>query len=218
MRILKNVLIAGVAGVLLYSCYPTYDRTIEDYDIVGTAYDENTDFNKLNTFYVNPEVGIIYDTTQDKPEFDKAILDAIIQKTRENLLSYGWTELENPDSNNVPDVFVTTAITTIKVSGTYYYYDPIYYPGYPYYPWYPGYYPGYPWYPGGYPSYYEYTTGTIFLDMIDIARSPINGDQGYVVWNAAINGLVSSSSSNNLARVKSEIDQAFKQSPYLNKN
>jgi len=85
-----------------------------------------------------------------------------------------------------------------------------------------GWWGGYPgwWYPGGVTTY-NYTTGTIFIDLMDPLK--INPDnQAYgAVWLARLNGVLSSSftgSTNAVTRIKERINDAFNQSPYLGAN
>jgi hypothetical protein len=45
----------------------------------------------------------------------------------------------------------------------------------------------------------------------------VNGDEVPVEWTATVNGLLQGSEQNRLGRIDRTIDQAFNQSPYLNK-
>ena len=81
---------------------------------------------------------------------------------------------------------------------------------YPYYwdYWY-GYPPGYGW---CYPYPYTFTTGTVLIVMLD----PTKPTDSSPIWVAAINGLVSGSSTSEInQRVGNTINQAFNQSSYL---
>lgn len=206
MQLLNRSVFFGLLVLLLGSCYPTFERSVEEYDIVGTIFDTETDFTQKTTFILEDEVRLIWDTagTTDPPEYPEELLDGIVSATKRNLFSYGWVEAA---PNDTPDVHVSTAITTVNVNGT------IWYPGYPWWGW-GGY---YPWYPGGGVAYYSYTTGTVFIDMVDVERS-VTENRPIIIWNSLINGLVSSYETNNIRRVDENIDQAFTQSPYLNKN
>ena len=56
------------------------------------------------------------------------------------------------------------------------------------------------------------------VDMIDV-KSIDNNDEEIklpVVWSATMNGVLSGSISDHKARITTQIDQCFKQSPYLN--
>jgi hypothetical protein len=107
-------------------------------------------------------------------------------------------------------VIVPSGIISKNVS-VYYWYP---YPGYGWGWGYPGYGWGYPGYYPPVPYYSSYTTGTLRMEMFnpnDIRV--VKGDTiNPVYWTAGINGILSS---NTTTRITSTIDQAFKQSPYL---
>lgn len=198
---------------LLVSCYPEKDRTIEDFDIVGTNYDDSKNWDDYKTFYVSDSVLLVYDTTEDVPDYPEKEARVILDGIQKNLLDLGWNEITDTTGGVFPDVYITPYIWTNDVSGA------IYYPGYPwygggYYPWYPGYYPGYPGWGGA--TYYSYTTGTILIDMLDLVHPDNVNHQLDIIWSAGINGIVTSSS--NLNRIEYSVDQAFSQSKYLKKN
>jgi hypothetical protein len=93
-----------------------------------------------------------------------------------------------------------------------------YYPG-GYWGWYP-YYPGGGWYPyyPGYAYSYEFTTGTVFVTMIDPEKRNSNDPANSPVWGATLNGLAGDSRSGTATRITNGINQAFAQSPYLKVN
>jgi hypothetical protein len=98
----------------------------------------------------------------------------------------------NADLVLFPAVWTNTTV--------YYYYD--------YWCWYYPYYCGWGW---GYPSVSSYTTGTLLMTLVADGADYV---QPTNVWTAAVNGLMSGYY--DATRVNKAIDQAFKQSPYLN--
>jgi hypothetical protein len=216
---------------MLVSCYPGFDATVDELDLAVTKYDEDQDFTILNTFY-------LYDTiiyiTDDEDETLSSNIDHsqgphIIEQVRQNLLSYGWEEIE--DTTGV-DVDVSILISALEVDVYYYYYywwDYWYWYWYGWYPGYPGY-PGYPIYPG-YPTYpsYGYTVGSILIDMVDMddVAAPVPPIEGGdpenpkfeipIVWTGAVNGILEGSNENIQMRLTRQIGQVFEQSPYLHK-
>ncbi len=95
-------------------------------------------------------------------------------------------------------------------------------------------YPGYPWYGGGWgcwycsPCYYcgfptvgyqTYEVGSVIIEMINIREieaGPIDPNKSPLSWIAVNRGLIGSDKNFNAQRVEDGINQAFKQSPYLN--
>ena len=208
MKLTKWLSFLFITG-LMASCYPDKDRTIDDFDIVGTKFADNIDFNNYKTYSLYDSLVIIYDTTKKQPDYPKAEADAILSTIKSNLLNYGWIEVSGTDT---PDVYLEAATWNSTVHGV------VYYPGYGY----PGWgYPGYPGYPGwGYPgygsSYYSYTTGTVTINMLDVKNYAFDNSAPLVMWAIGINGVLSGSEANIISRLEFSIDQSFKQSTYLN--
>lgn len=212
-------LVAFIAG-----CYPGYDASIEELDLAITKVDENQDFSQLNTFfmydtvvYIGDEEGIISPQSVDD-RFEQFTIDLV----RQNMLDLGWTEVSAPDEGEIDaDVALMISVLTNDVSYYYYYWwyywewwywDP-WYPGFPGYP----YYPVYPWVPT-----YEYTVGTVLIDMISKDAEMAPPDEPPVIripviWSGAANGIVADYYSNGEERLTRQINQVFDQSPYLQK-
>lgn len=97
------------------------------------------------------------------------------------------------------------------------------YPVTPYWWWY---YPGYwdPYYWGawgtwgyGFPVYYSYSENSLLMEMLDLAAPTGEDEELPVVWNAYIDGDLSGYRVFDLERMARGIDQAFEQSPYIQK-
>ena len=211
---LALLLVLGMAlGV--YACYPGGATNVEDFDLVVTAFLEEFAFGAQST-YSMPDSVILIDSTQT---IDSATEMAILNKIDANMQQkYGWTKIANPTPSNQPDVvllpFVTSqdwaAFTSYPWWGYWGWWG-----GWGYYP--PGYGPGWGWgYPPSGGTAYEYTVGTLIIDMA-LAIPPTPADSTLVgVWTAGINGVVTGSQSTQ--RLEDAIDQAFAQSPYLDQN
>lgn len=206
---------AGIALLALAGCAPDSGfNSISDYDVVVTHYDPDAEFDQYTTFVVADTLYELGKPEGDDSELPAGLKDLIIGEVEAQMLGYGYT-LETSPETNPPDVVMTAGFTQTRWTG--------YVPGYPWYPgwgwgWGGGYYPGYPWYPGWTPGYtYSYDTGTIIIDYFDYASLDEETGDIEIRWTAGINGVISSSSSVNTSRVIGAIDQAFEQSPYLEK-
>ncbi len=213
LRFRPPVLALTVVGalLLLWSCTPDSGfNTASDYDVVVTHYDPDVDFQTYKTYYLADSVAYLKDpedtsTIIRDPEIDELILATV----DENLRAYGYQPMTEQDEGNPPDLYVPVSLTTTKWLGMYY---PYYPPGY-WYPWYPGYWPGYPgYYP---PVVYEYTTGTVFFDLWDFKNPQSETETFPILWTATINGLISGDRTTGEKRIVDNINQAFKQSTYL---
>lgn len=217
----KHLKISAVAllvgGIfLLPSCYPKGAEYVDELDLVYTNYDNTADFSTHHTYAIpDSVVKISSETFQDnngngKPDFVQATYGTtMLNRIQQNLNSYGWTMV---DKNANPDVFIL--VVSMVTENTFYYYDWGYW-GW----WYPGYNPGWGWYYPYYPPYpyvSSYLSGSIFIQMINNkpASTP-NGENVPVIWSCIVNGLAEGSASSINARIQTNIDNAFKQSPYL---
>ena len=211
MRALSLGVVSLFLTVLVAGCYPgSGSFTADETDIVATVYDTTANFTANKTFVVPDSVVHIEDPDEDSPvDIPRNNDELMINTVKENLRSLGYTELQDPSQDNLPDIFVTISVTATEWTGY------VSYPWYGWWGWYPSYPPG--WGPGwgpGYPcctSVYKYTTGTILLDMYDVSDSA--NDNLAVPWNAALNGVATSGTG--ATRIKARLDQAFDQSPYL---
>ena len=183
-------------ALVLNSCYPGEELTAEDTDIVATYYDKEADFTTKLTYAIKDSVirldedgNPIYNETGP---YDQQALNRI----KDNMEAAGFTEKADPDSADV--IVFTFASQTTWVSGGCYS---------SWYSWY------YPYYGYCYPVYYTYEAGTLGIVMIDADAT----EQKNALWVAAINGILEDTSAGILDRIYKNIDQAFIQSPYLNK-
>jgi hypothetical protein len=205
-----------VIPLVIFSCYPDGPAVTEDLDLVGTMHDENFNFQGVTT-YSMPDTVVLIKSEDDKDELDQETIDLILSTTKTNMdnLGYQWMAF---DTTNPADVVMLASVVTVTNSGISY--DPGWWYGY--WGWWPGWggYPGYPgwgpgWgygYPWGYPIYYSYSTGSIFLNMVNPEDYDPENETIGVVWMAALNGLASGSKESGQTRIREGINQAFKQS------
>jgi hypothetical protein len=194
----KNVLFFVGIIFLMVSCYPDEPVSYSDYDLVYTNYTATFDFSSKGTYAIPDKIVKITGALAEgqTPEYVKEPYNTqILNKIQNNMSALGWTKVDDPanaDLALLPAVWTNTTI--------YYWND--------YWCWYYYYYCGWGYY---YPTVTSYTTGTFVMTLVA-------GGDNYVdpssVWTAALNGLVSGSY--DITRVNNGIDQAFKQSPYLN--
>ena len=191
--------------VMLSGCYPKGPEYIEDLDLVVTNHDVDFDFEEFNTYSLPDRIVKITGNLAEgeDPEFvNDATAQLILNRIRDNMESYGWTEVgeeQNPEMIILPSAIQSTTLV--------YYYDYWYWDWYyPYYWW--GWYYPYPIYGG------SYTTGSVFLQMT-YPDGITAADNIPVVWSSILNGLLEGSTSEIGTRISKSIDQAFDQSPYL---
>lgn len=195
------------------SCYPGDPLSVSQMDLVITLFDKNTDFSRFKTYVLPDTVVFLVDSTQ-QDEVDHSYDDFILSKVRENIERMGFVEEEHPEQNK-PDAVFLIAVTNQEYRG--------YYGGYwDWWGWYPGwgwwgYPPGWGWY---YPPYYpggsySFTTGTIFISMLDVKNFDEENKVMPIPWVAALNGVIEDNSANIKSRIETNIKKAFDQSEYL---
>lgn len=197
------------SAVFLWSCYPDSGLTsMGDYDLVLTQYDPDQDFSEFST-YILPDsiIHIVPEGEEDDVtrEYDEQILERIEQ----NMNAFGYTKMV-PAPGDTADVylFVTATVTNWK--------------GYAYYPGYGGWwgwwgYPGYPYYPG-YAVPYTFSTGSVVIEWSDSDDYDPDEGRAPIRWGGVLNGLLDDSKTNIMYRLDRDIDQCFKQSPYLDQS
>ena len=203
IKILLILVLLAVTSVLLTSCYPDYGLTTSDYDIVATFKEDANDFQVYKTdgatFYMPDSIKRILDNdgsvSGSTGQYDAQILAEIERQ----MIAYGYTRVNSPQK---ADVYVTVGATSSE--------NIVYYPGY-WYGWYGWY---YPWY--GYGGYaYSYTTGSLFVTMIDKSKIDEANKITGAVWAGIVNGILDDTNANILTRVINSVDKMFEQSPYL---
>lgn len=182
-----------------------------DQMVVSTNYDTEADFAAYSTYAIPIDtIGFISNNSDDtiitSPEstFPRHVLTAI----RQNLDARGFTRVNR---NEDPDLGVN-----VMVVNDFNVFQEVVYPGYYGYP--GNYYPGY-WGYGSYYSYpyvntYAYNTGVLIIELVDLKnRTPDNKVK--VVWDAYLGDVYSTI--DRLQQSSDGINQAFVQSPYLEK-
>ncbi|GAA0879378.1 DUF4136 domain-containing protein [Algoriphagus jejuensis] len=201
-------------GLLLVSgliaCSPEGATFVEEQDVVYTNYNPAFDFKSQSTYSLPDEVisisngGIAGDS--EVPEFlPPQFANPILATLRSNMNALGYREVDESASPDI--VLLPSALQTTEV---YYYYDWWYWNWY-----YPGggggwYYPGY--YP---PTVTAVRSGSVFVQMTN-PKDVSGSNEVAVNWIAIVNGLLEGEG-NGADRIDRTLDQAFTQSPYLQK-
>ena len=193
--------------IVLVSCQkePDTDK-LDNHYLVYTNYDSNADFASFENFYVIDSILIIGNS--EKPTYwNNSNSQKIINAYSDKLEACGYIMVPTAQEADV-------ILQLSYINNTYYFTS--FGPG----PWWNSY-PGY-WNWGGWGWYYPYTfnysysTGSIIAELVDTQTPSPQKNKLTVIWNSYICGLLNG---NNLSfsRTIDAINQAFTQSPYLNK-
>ncbi len=204
----KLFLLWVLTPLLMAGCRKTPNLDDLSYKfVVATNADKEADFNTYNTYFVSDTIRYLSNTSNDTILIGgdaQQLIDAI----KSNMADLGYT-FANKNAN--PDVGLNVMVVKDLNINTIVYPDwwwDWYYPWY----WYDWYYP--PYYPWSYT--YAYTTGTVYISMVDLKNAP-STKKLRVVWDALMGGALGTQAQN-IAEGVDAIDQAFKQSDYLKTN
>lgn len=214
-KIFKHGSGLAIALYILTSCYPKGPEYYSDLDLTVTDYDMEYDFGAQKKYFMADTIE--YKTNIKDSELDPADVYALLKQIEANFDSLGYESLDDANAADAEFVISVSAIAS-ETSGGGWIGGPPCYPGWGWgcgwNPWYP------PYWGGGYYSY-SYTTGSVVINWFDPQTPPASfegGEAQPVHWLAIFNGLMSSSRESNFSRIQESVDQAFKQSPYIQSN
>jgi hypothetical protein len=203
------------AAWVLGSCYPGGPTSTGELDLVSTFYDQDYNFGALRTYAMPDTIYHIEDeeNPDNNVELSRDHDQFILEQVATNMENLGYQRVIIESEQDSADVAIL-----ISAMGTKNFVVSPGYPGWGWWPgwgwgggwWGPGWGWGYPWVP---PTVSSYQTGTLWIDLLDPDDRNEEEDTIPVHWYAAINGLLSGSTSE--ARLGRTIDQAFAQSQYL---
>jgi hypothetical protein len=199
------MLVTGAVWVA--ACYPTGVETINDLSTVSTAHNSTVDFKTFQTFAVANRVYYI-ELDGGAASLDPSLGDPLISTVASEMSARGYTQI-TPSLTTQPDLALVLGITTVTYTNIYYNYGWCYYWGY-YYP----YCSGWGWYYPPIAGVTQYEVGTLFIDM---GRSNASAGRLDGLWVGAVRGILSGSTTADIARAQSGIKQAFTQSPYISR-
>lgn len=199
MKILKLFSLLSLV-FLLSQCYPDGLSYAEETDIVVTNYDPEYNFSAKKTFSI-PAVIVKFDddwiaSGSPKNTVDPQYAGPILNAIQKNMVDAGWVRVtadQNPDVALLPTAIETTTVV----------YDYWGYWGY--------------WYGPYYPVVAVYQSGSVLVSMLD-AKEKNSAGKPRIGWGFVLNGILEGSTTSVANRFESSVDQAFVQSPYIQKN
>lgn len=176
--------------------------------LVFTDYDTSEKFSDFEFFYI-PDSILLISSSKTPTYWKDQQAEELIMAVVDNMTSYGFSRVSQKEYANVgiQMSYVESTYYFTNYSSPYWWWD---YPGY----WYPGYWGGYwnSWY-YPYTVSYNYSTGSLLIELVKLDAET---KKIPIIWNAYMSGLLYSSNKINLQLSVEAINQAFKQSSYLN--
>jgi len=207
--ILRQGITLAAVLFLIVGCYPKGPEYYSDLDITVTDFDAEYGFADQKYYWMADTVEYI--TNIKDSELDDADVQKLLDEIQSKFSARDYKRIkgDSPESLDSAEFLITVSVIASEntVIG--------WVPGYPcYWGCWGGYYPPY-W--GGYYSS-SYTTGSVIMNWWDPQENPVPSateDLQPIHWVATFNGMLSSSKQNNQGRIEFSINQAFKQSPYI---
>lgn len=204
-----SLLVLIAAAMMLGSCLPAS----KDDNMIITFRDPGVDYT-LNKKYALPDSVVMIGNQSGSSTVSATYAQLIITKIAENMNTLGYQRTADPDSADItilPSVIYSSS--EYDVSSTYSL-DP-------YWGWYDPDWIGpdfdwgvdFGWYSD---EIFTFSTGTLFIQMIDKKNPNLNDKKYSSIWAALINGALTLS--NVQANLVTDINQAFAQSEYLKIN
>ena len=204
-------ILSFVLMAIFAACTPSLPDYVSDYDLVYTKEAKGFDFSTVHTYFLPDSVVMIADGGGDGDhKYDATILASI----KSNLDALGWTQLPDDVSAQADVIDLVSGGTQQYASCTAYCWVSStagWHPGWGYHPPLMG-----RWLGWAYPTHIvcaSYSTGTVSVAMTN--PNAAADEKLPVVWMGILNGLTEGSASNVQARINTNIDQMFDQSPYL---
>lgn len=211
---MKRVVFISILALLAAACHKEpYPQDSDNEYLVYTSPSKDVDFKEFQTFDLADSLLVIGQS--EKPSYSQSNNAlALIQQVRTNLEKSGY--IYTPDN---PDADLGVQMTYIIKTERYvkYYNDPYWWLDYPGY-WPSGYWGNWTGWYYPYPVSYTYTTNALLIDMVDLTGEEEEGKPLEIVWTSYIGGPAGVSLQSDIKRMKKAIDQAFEQSPYLEKD
>ena len=209
---MKKILLISAVILSAVACHKEPYTDSDNEYLVYTTPGKDVNFTSYRTFDLADSLLIIGQSKDPQySQSDNSL--ALIQQVRTGMENMGY--IYTPDN---PDADLGIQLTFVVKTERYvqYYNDPYWWLDYP------GYWPSGFWgnwtgfyYP--YPVSYTYTTNALIVDMVDLTTEEKADEPLEVIWTSYIGGPASVYADDNVARMKQAIDQAFAQSPYLDR-
>jgi len=207
---------AAVLGALA-ACHPGSIETLADTELVLTRFSpdvfgEDGDGSSPYRTYARPDIVAPLDPDEEGPPREPEppeLNDEILEAIDRNLEALGYERLVDEEAPSA-DLFVLAGLTTARWNGW------VCFPGWPSWGWWGGWRqpvgPGSRWcFPGG-PGSVTFERGSLLIDFVDASEIDEEREDLPVVWSAAIQGLLSSTTDGVLLQIDRTVNRAFSQS------
>ena len=211
---MKKIMFFAALALLATACHkePSPQDGDNEY-LVYTSPSKDVTFTSYQTFDLADSLLVIGQS--EKPQYSQSEnAMALINQVRFNMERLGYVYAPSD-----PDADLGIQMTYIIKTERYvkYYNDPYWWLDFPGY-WPSGYWGNWTGFYYPYPVSYTYTTNALITDMVNLTGEQNEGEALEVVWTSYIGGPAGSSVQGDVARMKAAIDQAFAQSPYLQRS
>ena len=209
---MKKILLISAVILFAVACHKEPYTDSDNEYLVYTTPGKDVNFTSYRTFDLADSLLIIGQSKDPQySQSDNSL--ALIQQVRTNMENLGY--IYTPDNPNA-DLGIQMTFVVKTERYVQYYNDPYWWLDYPGY-WSPGFWGNYTGFYYRYPISYTYSTNSLMIDMVNLTTPRTGNEALEVVWSAFIGGPAGFGPVSDLTKMKTSIDQAFAQSPYLKK-
>jgi len=203
---------ASLLFITIVSCKknPDFSRLSSAF-VVQTTRDKNADFSSFTTYYISDTIFYVSNVASKDTFIAGPAANAIVGEIKKQMNARGYTFVGRPRR---PDILLDAIAVRQVNTGVI---------------WPPGWWWGFPggpvicdfwgcwpvWNPMP-PTTFQYSIGDFIVEFFDVKHAPITGKLQYV-WLAQLSGVLSSTDATNVNRTVTGIQEAFAQSPYIQK-
>lgn len=208
---MRKILFITAAVLLMAACQKEPYTTDNDNSyLVYTSPGKDVDFAQYKTFDMTDSLLVIGQGSKPKYVRNDAV-KAILLDFRKNMEARGFVYTSDTATADL-GVQLTYVVKTERF--VQYYSDPYWWLDYPGY-WPSGYWGNWTGYYMPRPVTYSYTTNALLTDIVNLTGEQKEGTPLEILWTSYIGGPAGSTAQDDVTRMTSAIDQAFKQSEYL---
>ena len=208
---MRKILFISAAVLLMAACQKEpYTSDNDNSYLVYTSPGKDVNFTQYKTFDMTDSLLVIGQGSKPKYVRNDAV-KAILLDFRRNMEARGFVYTPDAETADL-GVQLTYVIKTERF--VQFYSDPYWWLDYPGY-WPSGYWGNWNGYYMPRPVTYTYTTNALLTDIVNLTGEQKEGTPLEILWTSYIGGPAGSTIQGDVTRMTEAIDQAFKQSEYL---
>jgi hypothetical protein len=210
--LIRRLSFAALLLITVVSCKKNPDLSrLSSAFVVQTTRDQQADFRSFATYYISDTIFYVSNAASQDTFIAGPAANAIVGEIKRQMNDRGYTFIGRP---NRPDILLD--VIAVRQVNTGVVWPPGWWWGFPGGPVICDFWGCWPvWNPMP-PATFQYSVGDVIVEFFDVKNAPITGKLQYA-WLAQLSGVLSSTDATNVNRTVTGIQEAFAQSPYIQK-